>query len=112
MENIINNNKLIAEFMGLEICFGDTTEPCVLSTQEIGVWKPMKYHSSWDWLMPVVEKIQQIDENNFCVTIDENVCHIWSENNVYDIETVSHTTLEAVYNSIVEFINWYNKNID
>ena len=42
-----NDNKLIAEFMGV----GKLHE-----AQSSNQWN--QYHTSWDWLMPVVEKIE------------------------------------------------------
>ena len=39
----MNDNKLIAEFMGKEI---------------YQKYHKSNYHTSWDWLMPVVEKIE------------------------------------------------------
>ena len=44
----MNNNKLIAEFMGY--VYEDDTPSVELPP----------YHMSWDWLMPVVEKIEQV----------------------------------------------------
>ena len=43
----MNENKLIAEFMGV----GKLHE-----AQSSNQWN--QYHTSWDWLMPVVEKIE------------------------------------------------------
>ena len=43
----MNNNKLIAEFMGV----GKLHE-----AQSSNQWN--QYHTSWDWLMPVIEKIE------------------------------------------------------
>ena len=43
----MNDNKLIAEFMGGE-------HPLTEITHEAH----HNYHTSWDWLMPVVEKIE------------------------------------------------------
>ncbi len=43
----MNNNKLIAEFMGV----GKLHE-----AQSSNQWN--QYHTSWDWLMPVVDKIE------------------------------------------------------
>lgn len=54
-------NKLIAEFMELEK--SDVNEYHVKINgfwqYNTGVWF-MKYHSSWDWLMPVIQKIRNI----------------------------------------------------
>ena len=43
-----NSNKLIAEFMDLR-------------STGLSIYKPSeyKYHKSWDWLMPVIEKCYQ-----------------------------------------------------
>ena len=43
----MNDNKLIAEFMGV----GKLHE-----AQSSNQWN--QYHTSWDWLMPVVDKIE------------------------------------------------------
>jgi len=45
------DNLKIAEFMGLDVLYGNSVHhESVLSTQVT----IMKYHYSWDWLMPVV----------------------------------------------------------
>ena len=77
----------------------------------------LKYHSSWDWLMPVVEKIASLD----WVWINIIPCALGKfskESNCY-IETgvssitfsVSKTNmnlLQAIYEAVVEFIKFYN----
>ena len=97
--NTQENNKLIAEFMGY-----DWVELLV---------EP-QYHTSWDWLMPVVEKIEctTIDnddnsDNFFNVMIEVFECNI----NGGDICICKsgNTKREATYNAVVEFINQYNK---
>ena len=57
----MNNNKLIAEFMGLSIKEGVCyyTDADDMFPMGIEVEEPyLPYHTSWDWLMPVVEKIE------------------------------------------------------
>lgn len=112
-------NKLIAEFMGLEdglIHYTEQGEDIYYSIQEV------KYHTSWDWLMPVVEKINS-DKNN-CISIGvqtENAYKYGSE--IYispDFNTIdrkrvfasySNTSiLETCYNVVSQFIRWYNEN--
>ena len=65
----MNDNKLITEFMGLEPTmmgkdlYGYSDSPffsCTEKTPEKvmeNIVKYVKYDKSWDWLMPVVEKI-------------------------------------------------------
>lgn len=57
--NIREKNKLIAEFMGWKpYTKGDR---CCLSYTKgkKEMYGDPKYHTSWNWLMPVVTKIQQ-----------------------------------------------------
>ncbi len=93
-------NKLIAEFHG-----------------EFDVWKPtdgiypfpLKYNSSWDWLMPVVEKIESLD-GNFIVTIEALYCVISENGENPIIECQQHETkIENVFQVVIQFIEWYNQ---
>lgn len=122
---ITKGNKLIAEFMGGEIC-GNKVE-VVMQESELGPIvtnrvAELKYHSSWDWLIPVVEKIEE--PCNFPDgTIKEGVdviiryrnCKIEysDEDRMYDLSPVgekAETKIEAVWKACVKFIQWYNKN--
>jgi len=47
-----NSNKLIAEFMGAEWHKDFFKDVCIISTSNISY----KFDTSWDWLMPVVQK--------------------------------------------------------
>lgn len=73
-EEILEGNKLIAEFIGLyeehryiniesgNFCKreSDSTylEPTTVRTNGKNQYVSLKYHFSWDWLIPVVEKIE------------------------------------------------------
>jgi len=115
--NTTENNKLIAEFMGIE-SFKDSLAS--LNDGKINISKDVyeqaKYHTSWDWLMPVVEKIESIifDENNsFNVTIGSTIYCVIQDSNgeCYDMTYDGEKTkLLVVYKAIVEFIKWYNEN--
>ena len=62
-EEIIKNNKLIAEYMGLEkgvaYYIPNYEKHCKFSYDTTNLFFPeeLKYHESWDWLMPVIEKL-------------------------------------------------------
>tara|TARA_R110000772_G_scaffold197617_1_gene308385 strand:- start:245 stop:550 length:306 start_codon:yes stop_codon:yes gene_type:complete len=101
----MNDNKLIAEFMGFPhrtdavddrtiayyvgevIINTDNTE----NENEDDVFHPddMQFHSSWDWLTPVISKIV------------EDYGEGWSFEEGYD--------LEVRYQAVVEFIKEHNK---
>ena len=97
-------NKLIAEFMGCT--YSDTFmgllpnhwikedgEPLTgyLDTE-------LKYHSSWDWLIPAVEKcITYINVDDTGFKLQNNVSH-W----------MAFLEMDKIWTSVVEFIKWYN----
>lgn len=56
-----------------------------------------KFQTSWDWLMPVVEKIENY--------LSENIGKVG-----YFDECLSSNDLDVRYQAVVEFINQYNKN--
>lgn len=98
------NNKIIAEFMGLtiitdSISYFDTT------------FKPLKkYHSDWSKLMEVIDKIESLGYWVEIIGGYHNQCNIGIQNNTKNlIERDSETKVEAVYNAVVAFIKWYNE---
>ena len=55
----MNQNKLIAEFMGMKPHHQDSscmTRVDDTGSSEVVPVESMSYHTSWDWLMPVVQK--------------------------------------------------------
>ncbi len=82
----MNNNKLIAEFMGWDIKL-PTTIPTNLHLSNLELDNKeifdLKFHTSWDWLMPVVEKIYSIDA---------------------DVDFFKNISLEDTYKAVVQFI--------
>ena len=92
----MESNKLIAEFMGVPQ--GEHThfmvEPFAL--ESYANVDDLKYDISWDWLMPVVEKIEQVNEG-----VPEQMLHV----NLY-------SERRDVYNAVVMFITEHNKNLE
>lgn len=93
----MKENKLIAEFMGLQFSKGEYYRPLYNS----GDWIPeneLQYHTSWDWLMPVVQKIKRTDLSREMVMqgMDELI-------DGFD------TDIETTYKAVVEFIKQHNK---
>jgi hypothetical protein len=107
------DNEIIAEFMGLPLT---KSLPSFGSGEWVDVpFQNWKYDTSWDWLMPVVEKIEKhgaIVELNICLA---TMCRIVFLNGSRDkvkefVNGGSIPLLDATYLSVVEFINWYNSN--
>jgi len=102
------NNKLIAEFMGIEEAYNPNGNDWVLKTTTPDTYgdtdilesckcNELQYHSSWDWLMPVVR--------NVLMTIELDSLY-------YDTEELRYNTLDCdingAYKEVVEFIKEYN----
>ncbi len=112
------NNKLIAEFMGAELGNGTDDHPIVYiniptycGEQTLSA-SMLKYHKRWDWLMPVIEKIEN-DIGHAVVISQENVTIIEhdSKSNLNELIYVDEgSKLESVYKAVVDFIKWYNKS--
>lgn len=117
-EEILEGNKLIAEFMGGIYSenakawgFGDAR----IEHKELVVrgklyknlvWakkfeKDLKYHSSWDWLIPVINKIYESDWY-----------YKWKDTSgQFEKEVFINTKfIETTWEQVVEFIKWYNEN--
>ena len=98
-EDIMKDNKIIAEFMGMEL--GDDKTMYYDDAENLHPPTPineLKYHTSWDWLMPVAnEIIKSRDEQN-------------TDWDLTDLKYALQTTnIEYVYKAVVKFINEYNK---
>lgn len=91
-----NNNKQIAEFMGIKLT-------------------PNSYHTSWNKLMLVVEKINLLDDYRYTVYIASMDTRIEDNHTgkiIVDINC-KHSIdelIQSVYMAAVEFIQWYNEN--
>jgi len=132
------NNKLIAEFMGLpkkngriairpdsqpmllqilsyankinpndrqltdRVIFGDKMEPILfyLNPDEL------LYDTSWDWLMPVVEKITVLSTQDY----ESDIYGEYMGRFEIIDDCFMSANIEVIYKTIIEFIKWYNKN--
>lgn len=148
-------NKLIAEFMGFKstnncVRCGETGKyfdfhykkgfSCIkeekiqvesewgwgLVEQDFLFAEDLKFHTSWDWLMPVVEKIESLPPIQFLdrdwIGFDVKIYKTFNTQTHYCTVkylkekgefTISNgfskqSKIEAVYNACIDFIMWYN----
>ena len=96
----MKDNKLIAEFMGLEFSKGEYYRPLYNS----GDWIPeneLRYHESWDWLMPVVQKCYETEV--VVQPVVEGGC-----SGLITFPLIGLPYMESTYNAVVKFIKEYN----
>lgn len=118
---ILEGNKLIAEFMGLE---GQHEEWCgnnVLSKDDVFGGEqlvPYRPNESWNDLMPAVEKISTLKFrygrfSTKIVTLSRDpYCRIDSTAKSFRNSTYKQTPLiMAVFQTVVDFLKWYNAEI-
>ncbi len=139
----MEDNKLIAEFMDVNLITIDdirANKNPYISSVDGYTKEDLQYHTSWNWLMPVVDKIEEM---GFTTSIKTSYVRInpremgrydnyiswisfskgsWHSRNpcpsVDDdvdngYESIGHETInkrQAIYKAVVSFINWYNKN--
>ena len=96
----MEDNKLIAEFMGMSP--HDHDGGCVVQMthqgNEVVLVSSLKYHTSWDWLMPVVRQVlTSIDIDWADYEGDDEL-----KFNVLDCD------ISGVHKEVVEFIKRYS----
>lgn len=110
-------NKVIAEFMGASEKNGFIEipgRPYSISSRNYP--KNLRYNIYWDWLMPVVEKIEDLEGSRFGFTIDalhvvvtdykgKGVEIIW----VHKFPDNDDTKISMTYDAVYQFITWYNQ---
>lgn len=115
-EEVLEGNKLIAEFMGVKIGIDKYSWRigCTEPLQE----KHLSYHKEWGWIMPVLEKISRIkiewknsqdidfyyprtfgmiSQENGQIMVRFNGCALYK----------ADTLLEATYLAVVDFVKNY-----
>ena len=97
--NSREDNKLIAEFMGLSIKEGVCyyTDADDMFPMGIEVEEPhLPYDTSWDWLMPVCQQIDKYLEDNISLI-------------GYFDDCLRSNDIDVRYQAVVEFINQLNR---
>lgn len=130
----MTDNELIAKFMGGSF---EKRDFITIGGKRTGKWTfpdrtwcyddQLQYNERFDWLMPVVEKIENISYigvDKIYFNIIDTKAQIWTyfdvkeflrltgddknERNKFKVGISAKTKMEAVYAAVVEFIKWYN----
>ena len=126
-------NKLIAEFMGAESEYFEAQMSTIGKSKvpsgriyfsnrspdnmHLCLLEDLKYHSSWDWLMLVVEKIQSIDITpapNYKGYRIEIVVQGYVKIEgfpmppIFTNVSIEGGLINAVWKAVTLFITWYN----
>ena len=114
------NNRLIAIFMGMNQGIPTDTrwkndwfeelKPDGNDFQSGRRHEYLLFHTSWDWLIPVVEKIESLGYTVNISRITTSISEMVNEETMFswvcgDISK----KLEITYNTVVQFIEWYNE---
>ena len=132
-QEILNGNKLIAEFMGWKetsknlkwiskygeeydnkVMFSgwikedqeySDFEPLVVvvnNKRKIEYFRKPQYNSSWDWLIPVIDKITDMD---IYFEYKDKTSGQFGRDEMINTKYILRT-----WENVVEFLEWYNKN--
>ena len=123
------NNKIIAEFMGFtfekNIGYYDNEmllEQIVYEQQNGNCFDELLFNKDWNWLMAVVEKIENIKIKDYSIstdiTDDKTFINVWhyGDGGKWSIlisnlneEYKDFNKMQRTYKAVVKFINFYNK---
>ena len=105
----IANNILIAEFMNIEQNDGCFLYDAQIGTEHIAP-ECLEYNDNWNWLMKVVEQIEQFE------TVDVDILQYGTKIHNYKtgfeyVNNIGNIKIEHTYNAVVEFITNLDNNI-
>lgn len=116
-EEIISNNILIAEFIGIKgeeqkvyrSLYDEFPNRTLLFKTKFGKYtsKSLKFHSDWNWLMQVVGAIEKTNYGSLEIQ-SKNL--VWAHYNKQTITYYKDTLIKNVYNACVQFVKWYNNH--
>ena len=92
----MKDNKLIAEFMGKPYKQEFLEKGVGGAFEEVVLYEDLQYHTSWDWLMPVIEK---------CLVGEAEQSEEISNTTIKNIyEGICNQDISFAYKSVVDFI--------
>jgi hypothetical protein len=114
-KEISHKNELIALFLGVDVNYSeevykDSMSPLRHLIHNRPKTEGLEFHSSLDWLIYVIEKIESL---GFVVTMSKSQCQVFDrtksfpENFIIDAD-FHDDWLKNAYDGVTGFIEWYN----
>lgn len=112
-----SDNLLIAKFSGGDICddnaYGLSNVSYISNGYVLsGITniRDLKYHESWDWLMPIVNKIKITEHvsKSYKVIISNKKTIIKDCDGDLVCQYKGNNSLHNTYNCVIDFIKWFN----
>lgn len=107
MNDVIEDNKLIAAFMGLRLNTKIFNGDAWLDGKN--VLHELKYDTSFDWIIPVVEKIENLGFS-FITKNEGSYIEKWhyKAKIIPHFSNIGETKMDGIYSVVIQFIKWYN----
>ncbi len=116
----LSDNELIEIFMT-----GDTfgEDGFCNNTERKFSWRPgcydplriehLTYDKYWNWIIPVIEKIESNPINDVCIFKEATQIRVWSGDKEMFIwkvlEPDANSKIAHVFRAVVKYIKWYNE---
>lgn len=109
-EEILEYNKRCAEFLGWDYNkFMDRWNEDMHHQYSFVESTELKFHSDWNWIMEVVEAIEELFDGEVLVEISDESCYI-GYHKEYEKYATMESKKEAVVQAINQFLIWYKEN--
>jgi len=101
----IEDNRLIAEFLGSRV----TVDTYFINGMYMSIDdSELKFHSDWNWLMEIIEKIKVINQTAVGEFKDKLLHYQRNNKTIFDLSILE--CKEVVFDLGLEFSKWYITN--
>ena len=113
MKTLEEKQQMIAEFVGHESSHFPKHYHLHKINLPLTKLEDLKFNSSWDWLMSVVENIESMGFSTSTNTIGAQ--HQVTKFEIFSggasvLHSIDKSKKQAIFNAVVKFIEWYNEN--
>jgi len=129
-----DKNKIIAQFMGLRpklespdvYSFSDSPWFVTRGNDPEKIMDDIanyaKYHSDWNWLMPVLIKMYQVERGRFIYELRDDRIEIWdwalrekegafNYYSIFEGRSQNYDIMGGIHEAVYQFVVWYNQQV-